>query len=139
MPKDSNTFPCMNDMPLGTIYFHEQCFNYGLPPGKINNKIYNSNNCEKMEYIKYFEERAIGRIIGNLGTLDEGIWNINGRRYDIFLTEKDNQYHVVIKETMDFPDLEPFYTIFRIDNVEKLRDFLDEAIKRSNAKPLKPK
>jgi hypothetical protein len=92
-----------------------------------------------MEYIKYFEEKAIGKIINNLGTLDEGIWNINGRRYDIFLTEKDNQYYVAIKETMDFPDLVPFYTIFRIDNVEKLRDFFDKAIKISNAKPLKPK
>jgi len=92
-----------------------------------------------MEYIKYFEERTIGRIISDLGTLNEGVWEINGKRYNIFLTEKDNQYYVAIKETMDFPDLEPFYTIFNIEDVEKLRDFLDEAIKISKTKPLKTK
>ena len=85
------------------------------------------------------EERIIGRVIDDLGTVNEGIPDVDEKKFNIFLTEKDNQYHIAIKETMNDPEFEAYYTVFSMENIEKLRHFFAIALKVSNSKPLKPK
>jgi hypothetical protein len=92
-----------------------------------------------MKMYQRLEEKIIGRVINDLGTVNESIPGVDEKKFNIFLTEKDNQYYIAIKETMNNPEFEAYYTLFSMENVEKLRHFFAIGLKVSNSRPLKPK
>jgi len=97
---------------------------------------------EKFEHIKTpnltsFEKKLIGKIIKEYPILNEDY----AIRYNIYLTEKDGEYSVVLRWTNILPDVESEPEIYRfnMENVEKMRDIFDDAIKTTVANPLKKK
>jgi hypothetical protein len=85
--------------------------------------------------LKYLEKILIGKIIKEYPVLNESY----ALRYNIFLVEKDGEYSVVLRWTNIVPDVdcEPEIYRFNMENVEKLRDFFDDALKTTLANPLK--
>lgn len=97
---------------------------------------------EKFENIKTpnlnsLEKKLIGKIIKEYPVLNESY----AIRYNIYLTEKDGEYSIVLRWTNILPDIdcEPEYYRFNMENVEKLRDIFDDAFNTTIANPLKKK
>ena len=96
----------------------------------------------KFENIKAPELDALGKIF--IGKIIKEYTEMNEGypiRYNIYLAEKDGEYSIVLRWTNILPDAncEPEYYGFNMENVEKLRDILDDALKTTVAKPLKKK
>jgi hypothetical protein len=87
--------------------------------------------------LKYLEKILIGKIIKEYPVLNENY----AIRYNIYLTEKDGEYSIVLRWTNIVPDVdcEPEIYRFNMENVEKLRDIFDDAINKTVIKPLKKK
>lgn len=97
---------------------------------------------EKFENIKTpnltsFEKKIIGKIITEYPVLHEDY----AIRYNIYLTEKDGEYSIVLRWTNILPDIssEPEIYRFNMENVEKMRDIFNDALKKIVANPLKKK
>ena len=100
------------------------------------------NSSKKFENIKTPELDFLGKTL--IGKIIKKYPVINERypiRYIIYLAEKDEEYSIVLRWINVLPDIdcEPEYYRFNIENVEKLRDILDDALKTTVAKPLKKK
>ena len=83
------------------------------------------------------EQKLIGNIIKEYPILNEGY----AIRYNIYLAEKEGIYSIVIRWVNILPDLHCESEIYRfnMESVEKLRDIFDDAIKTTDANPLKKK
>jgi hypothetical protein len=82
-----------------------------------------------------FEKQYIGKIITEYPFLVEDF----DSRYNIYLAEKNGRYSIILRWTDVNPkgESEPRYERFNMENVQKLRDFFDDAIKTADANPLK--
>jgi hypothetical protein len=83
-----------------------------------------------------FEKQYIGKIIKEYPFLVEDF----DYRYNIYLSEKNGRYSIILRWTDVNPkgECEPRYDRFNMENMQKLRDFLDDALK-TIAKPLQEK
>jgi hypothetical protein len=96
----------------------------------------------KFENIKAPELDTLGKIlIGKIIKEYPEMIESYPIRYNIYLAKKDAEYSIVLRWTNILPDAncEPEYYRFNIENVGKLRDIFDNAIKTTIAKPLKKK
>jgi hypothetical protein len=105
-------------------------------------EIRSDNLSRKFENIKAPELDTLGKIL--IGKIIKEYPEMNESypiRYNIYLAEKDGEYSIVLRWTNILPDAncEPEYYRFNMENVEKMRDILDDALKTTVAKPLKQK
>jgi ASC-1-like (ASCH) protein len=89
----------------------------------------------KVPELNSFEKILIGKIIKEYPVLNEDY----AIRYNIYLAEKEGKYSIVLRWINILPDVDCEPEIYRFDmeNVEKLRDIFDDALKTTVAKPLK--
>jgi hypothetical protein len=92
-------------------------------------------NIESLE--KQLEEKYYGKLIYDFGMLYASEFVLE-HKYDIMFTERDNRYYIVIKHIFDDPETKSIYTMIDMENAEKLRDFLNDALEKSKANPIKP-
>jgi len=93
-----------------------------------------------MGILKKIEGKFVGRIIKDYGVIDEKNYGIGKFKYSILLTEKDNERRTVIKRTVAAvlaASVE--YFIINMDNVQKFRDILDDALKTQLTSPIEPR
>jgi hypothetical protein len=95
----------------------------------------NDGNLESLE--KQLEEKYYGKVIYDFGQLYASEFVLE-HKYDIMLTERDNRYYIVIKHIFDDPETKSIYTMIDMENAEKLRNFLNDALEKSKANPIKP-
>jgi len=95
----------------------------------------NDGNIESLE--KQLEEKYYGKLIYDFGLLYASEFVLE-HKYDIMLTERDNRYYIVIKHIFDDPETKSIYTMIDMQNAEKLRDFLNDALEKSKANPINP-
>ncbi|KYK24354.1 hypothetical protein AYK25_00535 [Thermoplasmatales archaeon SM1-50] len=103
---------------------------------KVKNIINNPEKLRKRERWNLMEERMYGKMVKDFGVFKTDLFH----ERNVFLTEKDNKFEIVIKSIYigDFKS-EPDYKFFSIDEAQKLRDIFDDAIKIATRNPLKKK
>jgi hypothetical protein len=84
---------------------------------------------------KQLEEKYYGKLIYDLGLLYASEFVLE-HKYNIMLTERDNRYYIVIKHIFDDPETKSIYTMIDMENAEKLRDFLNDALEKTKANPI---